>query len=145
MAGRLSYLAERFGLLHKDQIGERLQRSAIDAVMALTHEIEDAKRHKKIVSTLFMDVKGAFDNVSRDRLLHTMKELRIPAQLTTWVSHFLTFRTTALAFDGQREDLQPIQTGIPQGSPASPILFLLYIKPLFDVLNKKLPLVWTPS
>lgn len=145
MAGRLSYMAEKFGLLHKDQIGGRPQRSAVDAVMALTHEIEDAKRHRQIVSTLFMDVKGAFDNVSRDRLLHTMKELGIPTQVTTWVSHFLTFRTTALAFDGQREDLLPVQTGIPQGSPASPILFLLYIRPLFDVLNQKLPLVWTPS
>ena len=39
MAYQLSYMAEKYNLLHKDQIGGRQQRSAIDAAMALTHEI----------------------------------------------------------------------------------------------------------
>jgi hypothetical protein len=35
--------------------------------------------------------------------------------------------------------------GIPQGSPASPILFLLYLCPLFDTLQSTYPMLWPPS
>jgi hypothetical protein len=36
-------------------------------------------------------------------------------------------------------------TSIPQGSPASPILFLLYRHPLFDSLQLHHPNIWSPS
>lgn len=41
-------------------------------------------------------------------------------------------RTLKLIFDGQVEETKPIDTGIPQGSPISPILFLIYIRDLFN-------------
>jgi hypothetical protein len=40
--------------------------------MILIHDIETAKRHKNITFKLFIDVKGAFDNVSKACLLQTM-------------------------------------------------------------------------
>jgi hypothetical protein len=36
-----------------------------------------------------------------------------------------------LTFDNNTEEFSPITTGIPQGNPISPILFLIYIKYLF--------------
>jgi len=47
--------------------------------MALTHTIEAAKREKEITSALFMDVRGAFDNVAPDRTMHV--SLRQPLAL----------------------------------------------------------------
>ena len=71
MANRIAYMAEKYNLLHKDQIGGQRQCSAIDAAMALTHEIEQGKHTKKITTALFMAVSGVFDNVSKDSLLQT--------------------------------------------------------------------------
>ena len=51
----------------------------------------------------------------------------------------------ALAFDGEKKEMQSVETGIPQGSPISPILFLIYIRPLFDRLKSKFPTLSTPS
>jgi len=39
IATRLSKLAEVSDLLYKDQMGERRQRSAVDAALCLTHDI----------------------------------------------------------------------------------------------------------
>ncbi|CUS06678.1 unnamed protein product [Tuber aestivum] len=43
MANRVAYIAETKGLLHPEQMGGRKGRSAVDAVMALTHDIQQAK------------------------------------------------------------------------------------------------------
>ena len=144
MATRLAFLAEKYNLLYKGQMGGRKQRNAIDAVMCLAHDIDVGKKEKKVVSALLLDVKGAFDNVSSTRLRQTLATMALPGAVLNWVKHFLSHRTTALAFDGEREELQPMQTGIPQGSPISPILFLLYLKPLFDELECKYPSINCP-
>ena len=83
-----------------------------------------------------MDVKGAFENVSRLHLIHIMTEMGLPVPLISWTNHFMTGCKIALAFDGENEDLHAVKTGIPQGSPTSPILFIIYLQPLF-ILNWK--------
>jgi hypothetical protein len=76
VARRLADLCEN--LLHKDQMGGRRQRSAQDAILALVHDVEQGWQQKLTTSALFLDVKGAFDNVSRVRLLETMKQMGLP-------------------------------------------------------------------
>ena len=44
---------------------------------------------------------------------------------------FLSNRVLRLSFNGQTKEFSSIDTGIPQGSPISPILFLIYIQNLF--------------
>ena len=65
--------------------------------------------------------------------------------LVTWTDHFMSNRKIALAFDGEREEMETVETGIPQGSPTSPILFLIYLKPLFNKLNAIHPSLKVPS
>src|SRR6185295_2855011 len=90
-----------------------------------------------VSSCLMLDVKGAFDNVSKERLLNTMKNLDVPRNIIDWTESFTTNRRVVLSFDNERDDMKPIDTGIPQGSPISPILFLLYLRPLFDNVKRQ--------
>jgi len=131
LAQRLGYLAETTALLHPTQIGGRQRKSAIDAALLLSQEVELNRRLKKKTSTLFLDIKGAFDHVSKNQLLKKLKDLRLPTSLIAWTSTFLKDRLIRLSFDGQTEAFKTIETGIPQGSPISPILFLIYIRDLF--------------
>ena len=145
MANRLAYLSEKHNILYPDQIGGRRQRSAIDAALSLVHDIEIAKSNRLKTSVLFLDVKGAFDNVSKVRLIKTLKDIGIPTQLISWIDCFISNRLIKLAFDGKTEILKPVETGIPQGSPISPILFLLYLTPLFNELKLKHTSINCPS
>ncbi len=131
LARRLSYLAETTSLLHPSQIGSRLHKSAIDAALLLKNEVELNKANKLKTSTLFLDVKGAFDHVSKNRLIQILTNLKLPISLIHWISSFLEDRVLRLAFDDNIEEFSSINTGIPQGSPISPILFLIYIRDLF--------------
>ena len=64
IAARLAYLAETTDLLHFDQIGGRRKKSAIDIIITLIHNIQVAKQDKKVTSTLFINVKEAFNHIS---------------------------------------------------------------------------------
>ena len=44
-------------------------------------------------------------------------------------------RSIELAFDGKKQKSRSVRTGIPQGSPILPILFLIYIRFLFPKLK----------
>ena len=52
----------------------RKQRSAIDAVMTLTHDIELARNQGNTLSCLMLDVKDAFDHISIHQLLSINKK-----------------------------------------------------------------------
>jgi len=69
MATRLGYLAETIDLLHSEQIGGRSQKSAIDAALALTHNIQLARTEGLKSLCLFLDIKGAFNHISINQLL----------------------------------------------------------------------------
>jgi len=81
LAKRLSYLAETTNLLHYSQIGSRIGKSAIDTALLLQNEVEVNRANKLKTSTLFLDVKGAFDHVSKNRLLEILVSLRLPISL----------------------------------------------------------------
>ena len=128
LATRLSYLAETGDLLQETQIGGRKQKSALDACLLLQSKVQESWKKEHTTALLFVDVKGAFDYVSSNQLLAMCKKLKLPLALIRWISFFLSDRSIQLKFNGQTQSLQSILIGIPQGSPISPILFLLYIR-----------------
>jgi hypothetical protein len=77
LAQRLAYLAETLGLLYNSQIRGRLKKLTIDTVLFLINKIETNKRLKYKTITLFLDIKEAFDYMSKNRLLSTFKKLRL--------------------------------------------------------------------
>lgn len=73
-----------------------------------------------------MDVKGAFDYVSRIKLAQWMRQLGIDNDLIGWTQSFLTDRRVEIVIDGHINAEKDAETSIPHGSPISPILFLIY-------------------
>ena len=92
-----------------------------------------------------MDVKRAFDHVSKNPLLTRMIEFGTDGDLVTWTVSFLTNQKIQLVIDGHDNKERNIETGIPQGSPVLPILFLIYISGVFSKVSKTSPLVTSLS
>jgi exonuclease III len=133
LAGKISIAAEERNLLPWNQMGARKQRSTLSAVELLTSAIETAWGAKQpIVSVLGLDLAGAFDNVSWERLLWLLRKKGFPEWTVKLVHSFLTGRRTSFAFNDSRSDWYKTATGIPQGSTLSPILFLFFISELLE-------------
>ena len=60
-----------------------------------------------------MDVKGAFEHVSKAELLRNKLGLGIDGDLTKWTKSFLTSRKVQLVIDGHENRERVIETGIP--------------------------------
>jgi ribonuclease HI len=138
IARRLSYLAETHHVLPLTHMGGRKMRSTEHALHAVTHKIYEtwSQNTGQVASLLLLDVSGAFDNVSHTRLLHDLRKRRVDEKTVKWIASFLSNRHTSIAIDGFRSTAYQINTGIPQGSPLSPILYLFYNADLVDECNQ---------
>lgn len=98
----------------------------------LLQRIYQAWSEGKVASLLLLDVSDAYDNVSRERLLHNLRKRRVSDNIIRWTDSFLPGRSTTLKLQEYTAPSAPILTGIPQGSPISPILYLFYNADLIE-------------
>ncbi len=135
IASRISYCVEAHNLLPELHMGGRKSRSTEHAIHHILETINEAWDEGKVASLLLLDVSGAYDNVSHQRLLHNLKKRRLDTLMVELIRSFLTNRTTTLSFDGYESAPYATNTGIPQGSPLSPILYLFYNADLIEACN----------
>lgn len=81
------------------------------------------------------DISGASDHVDRQALLRILVELGVPDWLVKWIASFLSLRRSQLRAPGHTSDWFYVNIGIPQGSPLSPILFIIFAGPMLDISN----------
>jgi hypothetical protein len=135
VARRLAWACIHYGVLHPQQAGALPKRSATDLVAALVHDIEEAFARKKVAILVTMDIQGAFDTVLRNRLILRLREQGWPEHLARWAGSFMDDRSACVRYQDTITPLSPLQCGLPQGSPVSPILFLLYTEPIYRLSN----------
>ncbi|KAI0995575.1 hypothetical protein K3495_g12605, partial [Podosphaera aphanis] len=137
IANRISKAAEEYNLLPEEQMGARPKRSTISAIELLTEQIHTiwGKDKRQVASILSLDISGAFDNVSHDRLIHNLREKGIPRWVSQYIRSFLEERTTSIVLGSFKGEQTPTYTGIPQGSSLSPILFLFFASTLLPALR----------
>jgi len=93
-------------------------------------QVRTLQRPRLKVSTLFLDIKAGFNNVNASTLRARLLASRVPSYRVEGVSSFLSERTCTLVFQGSPNISSLVSVGTPQGSPISPLLFLLYVAPL---------------
>ena len=140
VASRLSAIARYVGLLHRNQCGSLPSLSSFNACTALTETVRTLQRPALKVSSLFLDIKGGFDNVDANILCSSLRCKGVNHYLVFWVRSFLTGRSCRLLFQGSPGIFSSVSVGTPQGSPVSPLLFVIYVAPLNIPLDQGLVL-----
>ena len=92
---------------------------------------------RKIAGALLMDVESAFNNAARGHPVRRLESMGIEPDMCRWVESFMTDRNVRIVIDGTEGQDRAVETGIPHGSPVSPILFAVYISGDFEEVERK--------
>ena len=130
--------ARSLGLLHPNPCGSLAGLGCFDPVATLTHAVRLLQAASFKVSTLFLDVKDGFDNVCANKLANILTKGGVSAYLVSWTKSFLSKLQFRLIFQGAPNAFCPVAVGTPQGSPISPLPFVLYIASLHPTIPQGL-------
>ncbi|EFZ02030.2 Reverse transcriptase [Metarhizium robertsii ARSEF 23] len=131
LARRIAWASINYGVLHPHQAGALPKRSAVDLVAALVHDIEEALVRGQVATLVTADIQGAFDSALCNRLVLRLRQQGWPDNLSRWAGSFMSSRSARVRYQDITTPTTPLQCGLPQGSPVSPILFLLYTEPVY--------------
>jgi len=126
VAELLSEEAGRRRLLSDRDFGSRKGRSAVDAEAIKVDRAHAAWTNGHITGVFLMDIKAAFPSMPKGRLVNLMKVKQMDGDLIRWMESFLSERTVEMVIEGNAMERHPVESGVPQGSPVSPILFVIY-------------------
>lgn len=124
---RLEWFVERHDILPNFQFGFRKGRSCKDNLVTLTSDIHEAFANREWLGAVFVDIKGAFDNVNINKLLYILNEMGLPSKIIKFIRHMTTDRIIEGFYDGESLGIRVASKGVPQGSVLSPLLFNIYV------------------
>ena len=131
---RLLRHIEVHNLMARQQYAYQEKRGTLPAAVDLLQEIKLNRSLGKVVTVIFIDLKKAFDTISRDKLVEKLHVYNITGTDLNLIKTYLNNRqqTTTL----EKTVSTPTMTkkfGIPQGGIIPPNLFNLYINDLSDL------------
>jgi hypothetical protein len=101
------------------QFGFTPQKNTIDAAMEAKRFIEPVLESRGAVIMTSLDVKGAFDAASWQRIVYGLKELNCPRNLYNLSKGYFSHRTAVMTMNNVRVEKR-ITKGCPHGSCCGP-------------------------
>ena len=124
-------------LFSNKQYGFINGRSTVSQLLKIIDSWTEAIDSGKIIESIYMDIKKAFDTVPHRRLLLKLEKYGIESNLLQWIKHFVTGRSQYVQLNGKKSNELHVNSGIPQGSVLGPCLFIVYINDLPNQLKSE--------
>lgn len=86
---------------------------------------------------LLIDVKSAFDHISRICLLQTMKRINTDGDLIRWTESFMSDRSRSLVNDSHLCEKRAVELEVAQRSLVSPVHLTIYLSGVFREVEQE--------
>ena len=120
-------------LTGKPQHGFKQKRSTATAGLTLQSILARAMDQNKYALMSSIDLSAAFDVVNIKLLLKRLKIIGLPGDLIDLIAVWLSNRLFYVDIDGDCSFIKSTDTGTIQGSRLGPILYAIFVSPLFDI------------
>ena len=105
------------------------------ALLRVQNDILRAIDDKKVILVL-LDLSAAFDTVDHNILLSRLQtQYGFTDTVIKWFESYLQGRSKRVVIGSTESNLQPVISGVSQGSVLGPLLFILYLGPIEDVIK----------
>lgn len=132
---RIEWLLETKSIYPATMTGFRQGRSSIDNVVDLVTHVDDQKLRGKITIAVFLDVRGAFDNIKHSAVLRGLKTIGIGGRCYAWIADYLHNRTIYMRTNEGDTSRHTVIKGVPQGGVLSPVLFNIALIGITEILT----------
>ena len=142
LKGRLEHFCESKGIIPLYQAGFRRGRGVTDHIVSLASHVKKALQKRRPLYACFFDIHRAFDTVWHHKLLEKIHKFGIKGNMYSFIQSFLKNRSFQVNWHGTLSSRRNIDTGVPQGSVISPLLFSIMLSDIstVDVKGAKITL-----
>ncbi|CAI5465382.1 unnamed protein product [Closterium sp. Yama58-4] len=124
-------------VISPEQYGFIPGRRLSDAVALVADVIDAAKHGSEDWYLLLVDFQKAFDSVSRIFIFMVLRNMGFPERFVAWVEGLHAGTTTKLLINGWLSEGIQVRSGVRQGCPLAPYLFLCAVEPLAQLVEKR--------
>ena len=131
-------IQHKIDLTGKPQHGFKQKRSTATASLTLQSLLAKAMDGDNFALMASLDLSSAFDVVKVELLLKRLKIIGIPDDIVMLISIWLKDRYFFVTVGDESSDIHHSNVGTVQGSILGPILYAIFVSPLFDLAKMTL-------
>ena len=120
-------------LTNTSQHGFKKERSTVTAAMTIQSKLAQLLENNNYAIMASLDLSAAFDVVNRDLLLKRLDVIGLSQEFVKIIEEWLTNRKAYVEVEQSSSSFFPIQCGTVQGSVLGPVLFSLFISPIYEL------------
>ena len=116
-----------------NQHGFKRKHSTSTLSSALLSQISRALDDEEYVIVASLDLSSAFDLVNINLLIERLSKIGLPCDVIRLISSWLRERSFYVSIDGENSVLYDLLLGTVQGSILGPVLYAIFVSPMFDL------------
>ena len=124
--------------LSKTQFGFRKDKSTGDAIQLVRRAAEHGQGTHNILHMVLLDWEKAFDKVDRDKMFEAMERMSVHKKIINVTKSLYKDTQFKVEIEGDSSDWMRQETGIRQGCPLSPYLFIIVMTTMFEDIKENI-------